>query len=175
MNTGSVISGIDALNRRLGHAVAWLTLAMVLFTFAIVMLRYVFGVGPIWMQESVTWMHAAVFMLGGAYALQRDEHVRVDIFYRGMSASGRAWIDIGGVLVFLLPFCAFVFYESSDYVSASWAIRESSRDAGGLPFPLLPLLKSILLLMPVLLGLQGLSLLLESARRIRNPEPPADT
>jgi TRAP-type mannitol/chloroaromatic compound transport system permease small subunit len=162
-----LIAGIDALNRSIGAGVAWLTLAMVLITFAIVLLRYVFGIGPIWLQESVTWMHAAVFMLGGAYALQRDEHVRVDIFYRGMSAAGRARVDVAGVLLFLLPLCAFVIYESFDYVAASWSIREGARDAGGLPYPMISLLKSVLLAMPVLVALQGLSLLLKSLSVLR--------
>jgi TRAP-type mannitol/chloroaromatic compound transport system permease small subunit len=166
-------AGIDALNRAIGSGVAWLTLAMVLFTFAIVVLRYAFDIGPIWLQESVTWMHAAVFMLGGAYALQRDEHVRVDIFYRGMSPVGRARIDIAGVLLFLFPLCAFVIYESFDYVAASWAIREGARDAGGLPYPMISLLKSILLVMPLLVALQGLSLLLTSVRNLCERRPGA--
>jgi TRAP-type mannitol/chloroaromatic compound transport system permease small subunit len=168
MSTGrQFFFGIDSLNRTLGYGVAWLTLAMVLFMFAIVVLRYAFGIGPIWLQESVTWMHAVVFMLGGAYTMQRDEHVRVDIFYRGMSPAGRAWIDILGVVLLLLPFCAFIIYESYAYVSASWAIREGGRDAGGLPYPFVPLLKSILIVMPLLVLLQGVSLLAASVRGIR--------
>jgi TRAP-type mannitol/chloroaromatic compound transport system permease small subunit len=165
-----IILAINAITRGIGEAVSWLTLAMVLCTFAIVVLRYAFGIGPIWLQESVTWMHAAVFMLGGAYALQRDEHVRVDIFYRGMSPARQARIDALGVLLFLFPLCAFIIYESWDYVAASWSVRESSRDAGGLPFPLISLLKSILVAMPALVALQGLSLLLTSSRRILGGE-----
>ena len=177
MSTSSrLVAGIDALNQRIGAGVAWLTLGMVLCTFTIVVLRYAFDIGPIWMQESVTWMHAAVFMLGGAYALQRDEHVRVDIFYRGMSPVGRARVDIAGVLLFLFPLCAFVIYESFDYVAASWSIREGARDAGGLPYPMISLLKSILLIMPSLMALQGVSLLLTSVRTLRErlsgPEDP---
>jgi TRAP-type mannitol/chloroaromatic compound transport system permease small subunit len=140
---------------------------MVLFMFAIVVLRYALGIGPIWLQESVTWMHAVVFMLGGAYTMQRDEHVRVDIFYRGMSPTGRAWIDSLGVVLLLLPLCAFIIYESYDYVAASWSIREGGRDAGGLPYPFVPLLKSVLVVMPLLVLLQGISLLAASTRRIR--------
>jgi TRAP-type mannitol/chloroaromatic compound transport system permease small subunit len=165
-----LVAGIDALNRRIGEGTAWLTLVMVVVTFTIVVLRYAFGIGPVFLQESVTWMHAAVFMLGGAYALQRDEHVRVDIFYSRMSPSGRALVDGVGVLVFLFPLCAFIIYESFDYVSASWSIREGARDAGGLPYPLISLLKSILILMPVLVALQGLSLLMASVLRIRGPD-----
>lgn len=162
-----IVAGIDALNRRLGQGVAWLTLVMVISTFSIVILRYAFNIGPVWLQESVTWMHAAVFMLGGAYTLQRDEHVRVDIFYRRMSPGRRAWIDIIGVLVFLFPLGGFIIYQSFDYVTASWSAHESSRDAGGLPYPLVPMLKSILVVMPVLVALQGLSLMIQSALSIR--------
>jgi TRAP-type mannitol/chloroaromatic compound transport system permease small subunit len=175
VNTSSrLVAGIDTLNRAIGAGVAWLTLGMVLVTFAIVVLRYALGIGPIWMQESVTWMHAAVFMLGGAYALQRDEHVRVDIFYRGMSPAGRARIDVLGVLLFLFPLCTFITYESFDYVMASWSIREGARDAGGLPYPLISLLKSILLVMPLLVALQGISLLLTSVRTLREHSSGAD-
>lgn len=158
---------IDRFSAVTGNAVAWLTLGMVLVTFLIVILRYVFNLGPIWLQETVIWMHAAVFMLGAAATLQRDDHVRVDIFYRGLSAVRRAWVDLAGVLVFLLPLCGFLLYTSYDYVAASWALREGSRDAGGLPFPMVPLLKTMLLVMPLAVALQGVSLLLASLARLR--------
>ncbi len=150
-----------------GQALAWLTLAMVVVTFVIVLLRYVFDAGLIWMQESVVWMHAVVFMLGAAYTLERDEHVRVDIFYRGMSVRQRAWVDLLGVLVFLLPLCVFLAMKSWDFIAVSWSLHESSRESGGLPYPMVPLLKSVLLLMPITLGLQGIALLLQSVRCIR--------
>lgn len=158
---------IDRFSALTGNAVAWLTLGMVLVTFLIVVLRYVFNIGPIWLQETVIWMHAAVFMLGAAATLQHDDHVRVDVFYRGLSAVHRAWVDLAGVLVFLLPLCGFLLYTSYDYVAASWALREGSRDAGGLPFPMVPLLKTMLLIMPLAVALQGVSLLLTSLARIR--------
>lgn len=158
---------LDAFSIRVGHAVSWLTLLMVLVTFVIVVLRYVFGTGLIWLQESVTWMHAAVFMLGAAYTLQREEHVRVDIFYRKMSEQQRAWVNLLGVLVFIFPMCAFFVYESIDYVAASWSLREVSRNSGGLFYPAVPLLKSVLVIMPVAVALQGLALLLRAAQVIR--------
>lgn len=157
-----IASGIDAFGRAVGAAVSWLTLAMVLVTTAIVVLRYVFGAGAIWLQESVTWMHAAVFMLGAAYTLERDEHVRVDIFYQRMSQRGRALVDAAGVLLFMLPLCAWIAWESWDYVAASWAIAEVSVNAGGLPYPFVPLSKTLLLAMPALVAVQALSLLLTS-------------
>lgn len=158
---------LDAFSIRVGHAVSWLTLLMVLVTFVIVVLRYVFGIGLIWLQESLTWMHAAVFMLGAAYTLQREEHVRVDIFYRKMSEQQRAWVNLLGVLVFIFPMCAFFVYESIDYVAASWSLREVSRNSGGLFYPAVPLLKSVLVIMPVAVALQGLALLLRATQVIR--------
>lgn len=158
---------LDAFSIRVGHAVSWLTLLMVLVTFVIVVLRYVFGTGLIWLQESVTWMHAAVFMLGAAYTLQREEHVRVDIFYRKMSEQQRAWVNLLGVLVFIFPMCAFFVYQSIDYVAASWSLREVSRNSGGLSYPAVPLLKSVLVIMPVAVALQGLALLLRATQVIR--------
>ena len=140
---------------------------MVIVTTVIVILRYVFDAGFIWLQESVTWMHAAVFMLGASYTLLHEEHVRVDIFYRSMSEVRRAWVDLLGVLVFLLPLCAYLAYVSSDFAAASWSIRESSREPGGLPYPLISIIKSVVILMPVAVGLQGTSLLLRSLARIR--------
>ncbi len=158
---------LDAFSIRVGHAVSWLTLLMVLVTFVIVVMRYVFDTGLIWLQESLTWMHAAVFMLGAAYTLQQEEHVRVDIFYRKMSDQQRAWVNLLGVLVFIFPMCAFFVYESIDYVAASWSLREVSRNSGGLSYPAVPLLKSVLVIMPVAVALQGLALLLRAAQVIR--------
>ncbi len=158
---------LDNISIAVGRAISWLTLFMVIVTFVIVVLRYIFGMGWIWLQESLTWMHAVVFMLGAAYTLQQEQHVRVDIFYRKMSDRRRAWVDFLGVLIFIFPLCAFFVYTSMDYVAASWSIREVSRNSGGLPFPFIPLLKSVLVIMPVAVALQGLSLFLRSARIIR--------
>lgn len=158
---------LDRFSEITGQFTAWLTLLMVVVTFVIVVMRYVFDAGLIWMQESVVWMHAFVFMIGAAYTLQRDEHVRVDIFYREMSARGRAWIDLLGVLVFLLPLCIFLALKAWDFVAFSWALAETSRESGGLPYPLLPMLKTLLILMPAAVGLQGMSLALKSLAIIR--------
>ena len=140
---------------------------MVLVTFVVVVMRYVFDAGLIWVQESVVWMHAVVFMLGAAYTLQAEEHVRVDVFYRTMSERRRAWVDLIGVLVFLLPLCVFLGWKSFDFVVQSWSLREASRESGGLPYPFLPILKSVLLLMPLTVALQGISLVLRSLKTLR--------
>jgi len=158
---------IDRISIATGRAASWLTLAMVLVTFVIVVMRYVFDVGLIWLQESLTWMHAVVFMLGAAYTMQQEQHVRVDIFYRDMSERRRAWVNLLGVTFFVFPMCAFFVWAGWDYVTASWLIGEVSRNAGGLPFPFVPLLKSVLIVMPLAVALQGVSLLLRSLPVIR--------
>jgi len=159
---------LDRFSDATGKLVAWLTLAMVIVTFVIVVMRYVFDAGLIWLQESVIWMHATIFMVGAAYTLMHDEHVRVDVFYRGMNERNRAWIDALGVLIFLLPLCGFLALKSFDFAATSWAIHEASRESGGLPYPVLPIVKSVLIIMPVAVGLQGVSMLLRLAPSLWN-------
>ncbi len=136
-------------------------------TCIVVILRYVFDIGFIWLQESVIWMHAVVFMLGAAYTLREEEHVRVDVFYRNMTDRQRAWVDMVGVIVFLLPLCVFLAWNSMDFVLQSWTIGERSREPGGLPFPFFPLLKTVILVMPIAVALQGVSLFLRSLSAVR--------
>ena len=167
MNDESPTTLPDKISSITGKAAAWLTLFMVIVTFVIVVMRYVFDAGLIWLQESVIWMHAVVFMMGAAYTLQQEDHVRVDIFYRTMSVKQRAWVDLAGVVIFLLPLCAFLAWKSFDFIAASWGLREASRESGGLPYPLIPLLKTVLLLMPVGVALQGGALLLRSLKTLR--------
>lgn len=157
----------DRISASVGKATAWLTLFMVVVTFVVVVLRYIFDIGWIWLQESVVWMHAVVFMVGAAYTLQQDEHVRVDIFYRRLSDSGRAWTDIIGMLVFLLPLCAFLAYKSYDFVAVSWKLNEASRESGGLPYPFIPLLKSVLVIMPIAVFAQGVTILVRGINVLR--------
>lgn len=150
------VGGVDALNEYIGRGVAWLTLAMVLIAFVVVIMRYVFSFGFVWLQESYVWLHGIVFMVGAGYTLMHDGHVRVDIFYRPADARRKAWTNLLGVLLLLLPMILLVFFVSYDYVLMSWAILEESREAGGLPG--LFLLKSVLWVFCLLVGLQGLSL-----------------
>jgi TRAP-type mannitol/chloroaromatic compound transport system permease small subunit len=157
----------DRISDITGRVVAWLTLVMVLVTAVIVVMRYVFDAGFIWMQESVTWMHAAVFMVGAAYTLLHEEHVRVDIFYSKMSDERRAIVDLIGVIIFLLPLCGFLALKAYDFAAASWSIQETSREPGGLPYPAIPLLKSIVIVMPVAVALQGVSMLMRALATLR--------
>jgi TRAP-type mannitol/chloroaromatic compound transport system permease small subunit len=158
---------LDRLSALLGKGVSWLTLFMVIITCVVVIMRYAFDAGLIWLQESVTWMHAVVFMLGAAYTLEQEEHVRVDVFYRTMSATRRAWIDLVGVVIFLWPVTLFLAWKSIDFVFVSWDMREASMESGGLPFPLRPLVKTALLIMPLTVALQGMALFLRSLNKIR--------
>ncbi|MDH3978494.1 MAG: TRAP transporter small permease subunit [Gammaproteobacteria bacterium] len=160
------IDVLERINVLIGRSVSWLTLVMVLVTFLIVVMRYVFGIGWIWLQESVTWMHAAVFMLAAAYTLTREEHVRVDIFYRKLSPHKRAFIDAFGSLCLLTPVALFVLYVSWDYVATSWQIKESSPEAGGLIYPFPSLLKTLIPAMAVMLLLQGLVMLIRAVSRL---------
>jgi len=120
------ISAIDRFTDWTGRMVSWLTLAMVLMTLVVVVLRYYFQSGSIALQESITYLHGLVFMLGIAFTLQRGGHVRVDIFYRGFSPEKKALVDLLGGLLFLLPVSLLIFVFSWDYVVASWAIGETS-------------------------------------------------
>lgn len=144
----------DRCCQALGKSLAWLILAMMAIQFLIVLLRYAFNVNSIPMQESVMYMHATVFMLAAAYTLRHDGHVRVDIFYRGMSARGKARVDLVGTLLLLLPVMSFVIATSLGYVGKSWQIFEGSPDAGGIPAVFL--LKTLIPLFALLMIGQGL-------------------
>jgi len=157
-----------------GKSVAWLTLLMVLLTFSIVVLRYGFNLGWIWLQESLTYLHVTVFTVAAAWTLQVDGHVRVDIFYAGMPEKKRALVDFLGSIVFLIPFCIFLLIIAWPYVASSWKMLESSREAGGLP--LVFLLKSLILVLPALLLGQAVINVMDAWKILRTsphsaPEP----
>jgi TRAP-type mannitol/chloroaromatic compound transport system permease small subunit len=160
---------LDRTSIATGKLASWLTLLMVVVTFVVVVMRYVFDAGAVWLQESVVWMHAVVFMIGAAYTLQQEEHVRVDIFYRNMTERRRALVDLVGVALFLLPLSVFLAIKAWDFVLVSWQLREGSREPGGLPYPFVPLLKTVLLVMPAGLALQGVSMLLRAVAVVRRP------
>ena len=151
-----------------GQAISWLTLLMVLTTFTIVLLRYGFEMGWIALQESVVYMYALVFLIGIPYTLKQDGHVRVDIFYCNMSHRSKAWVNLFGTFLLLIPVTLFIAWISWDYVAASWALKEQSGEAGGLPG--VYLLKSCILIMTLLLLIQGISQLLFNIAFLFFPE-----
>lgn len=158
----------DRLNDVIGRGISWLTLAMVIVTFAVVVLRYVYSIGWVWLQESYVWMHGIVFMIGAAYTLLHNGHVRVDVFYRPAGPRYKAVVDIVGALFLLLPMLFLVAKVSIPYVFESWIKLEESREAGGLPG--LFLLKSVIVGFCGLLALQGLSLIGRSVLVLRGHE-----
>src|SRR3954449_56100 len=156
---------IDRLNTVIGRAASWCALAIVLIGFAVVLLRYVLGLGSIWLQESILYAHAALFLLAAAWTLREGGHVRVDVFYADASPRAKAWVDLVGTLLLLLPFCLAILWFSLPYVERSWAILERSRESSGLP--LVFLLKTLIPAFAVLLALQGVAQAIRAALILR--------
>lgn len=156
---------IDGLSNRLGRIFSWLTLAMVLVMATIVVLRYLFQIGSIALQESIIYINALIFTFGVAYTLKEQGHVRVDIFYSRLNEERRAWIDLFGSLLFLVPSACFIIWISWDYVAVSWRIREGSAESSGLPF--VYLLKAMILVLPTMLLIQGISEIAKSISVIK--------
>jgi TRAP-type mannitol/chloroaromatic compound transport system permease small subunit len=158
---------IDRLTAAIGRAVAWLVLAVVLLQFALVVARYLFGIGSIWLTEAVIYGHAAVFMLAAAWTLHLGGHVRVDVFYADASARTKAWIDLAGSVLLLLPFVFVLILLSVPYAARSWAILEHSQEASGLP--LVFVLKTLIPLFALLMALQGVAQAIRSAAVLARP------
>ncbi len=153
------IAALDAVNRRAGHTVAWLALGLVFVQFAVVVLRHVFLIGFVWMQESVLYLYGALFMAGAGYTLLCDGHVRVDIFYRNAASRTKALIDLAGAVLLILPVCAVVAWLSGDYVISAWRLGERSSEALGLPLTFA--YKTMIWVFALLVGLQGVSMALK--------------
>lgn len=159
------INIIDGITARLGVYGSWLAFLMVLVMVLIVVLRYVFQVGSIALQESVMYINALIFTLGVAYTLKEQAHVRVDVFYNRISQESQALIDMLGSVLFLSLTAGFILWASWDYVAVSWRIREGSAESSGLPF--VYLLKTCILLIPSLLFFQGLAEFLKALKRFK--------
>lgn len=164
----ALVRFIDRVNDVIGRGVAWLTLAMVLLTFSVVVLRYGFALGWVWLQESYVWLHGVVFMVGASYTLLHNGHVRVDIFYRPASARYKAVVDLCGALFLLLPLLVLIAFVGYPYVAASWDNWEASREAGGLEG--LYLLKTVILVFCALLTAQAVSMVVRSILFLRGRE-----
>jgi TRAP-type mannitol/chloroaromatic compound transport system permease small subunit len=158
---------IDRLTTAVGRAVAWLALVIVILQFALVVARYVFGFGSIWLTETVIYANAALFLLASAWTLRVGGHVRVDVFYAHASARTKAAIDLIGALLLLLPFAAVLIWLSVPYAARSWAILERSQEASGLP--LVFLLKTFIPLFAALMALQGVSLAIRALDALAGP------
>ena len=158
---------IDRLTTAVGRAAAWLALVIVLLQFALVVARYVFDFGSIWLTESVMYANAALFLLASAWTLRVGGHVRVDVFYAHASARTKAIIDFVGALLLLLPFAAVLIWLSVPYAARSWAILERSQEASGLP--LVFVLKTFIPLFALLIALQGVSQAIRAIDALSGP------
>jgi TRAP-type mannitol/chloroaromatic compound transport system permease small subunit len=158
----SALAGrIDRLNVAIGRAVAWLALAVVLLQFALVVARYLFGLGSVWLTETVIYAHATLFMLAAAWTLSAGGHVRVDIFYAEASARTKALVELIGALLLLLPFMLVLIWLSVPYAARSWAILEHSQETSGLP--IIFALKTLIPLLALLMALQGVAQAIRAA------------
>lgn len=168
----AIAQAIDAFSLRTGKILAWLALAVVVVQFVVVVMRYVFGLGSIQMQELIIYMHAFLFMLAAAYTLRVDGHVRIDVFYRDASPRAKAWVNLLGCLLMLLPVCGLILWISWPYVANSWAIFEGSRESSGIQGVFL--LKSAILAFAAQIALQGLSMIIHSALALGGDERELD-
>lgn len=153
---GKFAAFADIVVRGVGRLSLYLIIAMALVQFAIVVFRYVFGLNFIAMQESVTYLHGAVFLLAGGYALLTDDHVRVDIFYRDASPGRKALVDLAGTYLLLFPFCFVALWAAGPYVANSWAVQEGSMEQSGIKG--VYLLKTLIPIYLVLLMLAGFAI-----------------
>ncbi|MFN3656905.1 MAG: TRAP transporter small permease subunit [Pseudolabrys sp.] len=156
---------IDRLNRAIGRAAAWLALVIVLVQFALVVARYAFGLGSIWLSETVIYAHAALFLLAAAWTLSANGHVRVDVFYAHAAPRTRAIVDLLGALLLLMPFALVLIWLSVPYAARSWTILERSQEASGLP--LVFALKTLIPLFAALMALQGVAQAIRAAVALR--------
>ena len=159
---------IDSITDAIGRWVAWSVIFMAILTIVVVVLRYGLNAGSIFTQEAVTYLHGTLFTLGAAYTLKSGRHVRVDVFYRRFSPEQKAWVDAIGGIMFLIPFCFFVFVITWSYVMQSWATLEVSADPGGIPAVFL--LKSLMPAMACGLCLQGVAEVFKSIFILLNEE-----
>jgi TRAP-type mannitol/chloroaromatic compound transport system permease small subunit len=149
------VRAISGLNWLVGNIFAWLSLAIVLVCFSVVVQRYALNTTQLWMQDLYVWLNGAMFTAVAGFALLRNDHVRVDIFYRPAQIRTKAVIDLIGVLLFLLPFCWIVYVYGWNFVARSWRIYEGSANVGGMPG--LFVLKSFILVFAFLIAIQGIS------------------
>ena len=158
---------LDAVNRAVGRTVRWAVLGIMLIQFGSVVLRYVFGTSYIFVQESILYLHAGLFMLGAGYTLLADGHVRVDIVYGEAGPRTRAWIDLLGTVLLLVPACLALIIATWRSAINSWAILEGPISVGGIPASFL--LKSLPPIFAALILIQGLALALRAVARLRRP------
>lgn len=161
---------MNKINDITAQIVSWFTLAMVVLLALNILSGWLFKFNSILVTELITWMHSAIFLLATAYTLNKDEHVRVDIFYRKMSVKKKAIVDLLGTVFFLIPISLFILWSSWSYIILSWRLNEQSPEAGGMPA--IFILKSLLIIMPVLLIFESFNQLIKNSDRLINNQQP---
>lgn len=163
-----IVRAMGGLNKLVGNVFSWLALAIVVVCFSVVAQRYLLSTTQLWMQDLYVWLNGAMFTAVAGFALLRDEHVRVDIFYRPAPVRRKAIADIIGVIFFLMPYMYVVFAWGLPYVQRSWRLSEGSANIGGMPG--LYILKTFILVFAVLVTLQGVAMIARSILVLANKE-----
>ena len=159
---------IDRMNEWVGRGVAWVTLGLVLVVFVDVVMRYLLNKSYVFTQELEWHLFGFIFLIGAGYTLLHDGHVRVDIIYQRLGIKGRAWTNLLGVILFLIPGCIMVITTSWQFAANSFSMMEGSPDPGGIPFRFI--IKGCIPVGFTLLLLQGFSLGLHSFMQILGVE-----
>lgn len=160
----SFIRFVDSVNEKLGIFASWITTLMVLVVCYDVVTRYFLKKSSVAVQELEWHLFAIVFLIGAAYTLKHDRHVRVDVLYMKFKPRIKAWVNLLGSLIFLIPVCVIGIWSSFNFMANSFLIGEGSPDPGGLPARYV--LKAVIPLSFLLLLLQGLSLSFRSLMEI---------
>jgi len=147
---------IDRSNEAVGRMVSWVSLLLVLVVFVDVVMRYLFKTSFVFTQELEWHLFAFIFLIGAGYTLLHDGHVRVDIIYQRLGTKGRAWVNLIGVIFFLIPGCYLVIVTSWKFVGNSFSMLEGSPDPGGIPYRFI--VKGTMTVGYFLLLMQGLSM-----------------
>jgi TRAP-type mannitol/chloroaromatic compound transport system permease small subunit len=155
---------IDGLNQWVCRGVAWVTLGLVLVVFVDVVMRYLFNVSFVFTQELEWHLFGFIFLIGAGYTLLHDGHVRVDIIYQRLGLKGRAWINLLGVIFFIIPGCIMVISTSWKFAANAFMMLEGSPDPGGIPLRFI--IKGCIPVGFTLLLLQGFSMGLHSFMQI---------
>jgi len=161
-----ITQAIDTCSNTLSRAVRWLAFAMVLLTITVVVLRYVFGIGAIPLQESIMYLHGILFLCGIPYGIYKNTHVRVDIFYAQMKSTRKGLVDLCGHVLFLIPVATFILITSWPYTLASWRVLEGSAEVGGIPA--IFLLKTLVPITAALMLLQAISEIMKTIAGFRH-------
>ncbi len=160
-----IIKSIDSITAFFGKIAGWSSILLVVLVCVDVLLRYFFQWSRVWMMELELYLFAFIFLLGGAFAFQKDQHVRVDVFYTNLSDKNKARVNLIGGILFLLPWCIIIIYISQRYFLKSWMIGERSNQPGGLP--MIYIKKGLLVLAFFLLALQGIGSIFKSVETLR--------